>query len=284
MQQVGIIGLGRMGSAIAQRMTAQGYSVVGWTRSGRSVEGVNCVQDLESLVTDSETLILSLFDDDAVSEVLKTLLTFDLQGRQIIETSTVMPQILKRYIDLIVAAGATAVDAPISGGPEMVLAGSCGVFIGGDEASASQARDTLAAISGRIAHVGPLGTGLVMKVINNSMIQVYFSGLSDMMPLAKEAGLPLETTLRILGAGPAGMPMLTNRLPKILGEDEAVGFTINAAFKDNDVCQRVAESFGVNAPTLKTFDDLKDAVAKAGFGERDPAALVNLAYDGTKEL
>ena len=105
MQQVGIIGLGRMGSAIAQRMTAQGYSVVGWTRSGRSVEGVNCVQDLESLVTDSETLILSLFDDDAVSEVLKTLLTFDLQGRQIIETSTVMPQILKRYIDLIVAAG-----------------------------------------------------------------------------------------------------------------------------------------------------------------------------------
>ncbi len=80
------------------------------------------------------------------------------------------------------------------------------------------------------------------------------------------------------------MPMLTNRLPKILGEDEAVGFTINAAFKDNDVCQRVAESFGVNAPTLKTFDDLKDAVAKAGFGERDPAALVNLAYDGTKEL
>jgi len=273
-----------MGSAIAQRMTAQGYSVVGWTRSGRSVEGVNCVQDLESLVTDSETLILSLFDDDAVSEVLKTLLTFDLQGRQIIETSTVMPQILKRYIDLIVAAGATAVDAPISGGPEMVLAGSCGVFIGGDEASASQARDTLAAISGRIAHVGPLGTGLVMKVINNSMIQVYFSGLSDMMPLAKEAGLPLETTLRILGAGPAGMPMLTNRIPKILGEDEAVGFTINAAFKDNDVCQRVAESFGVNAPTLKTFDDLKDAVAKAGFGERDPAALVNLAYDGTKEL
>ena len=84
----------------------------------------------------------------------------------------------------------------------MVLAGSCGVFIGGDEASASQARDTLAAISGRIAHVGPLGTGLVMKVINNSMIQVYFSGLSDMMPLAKEAGLPLETTLRILGSTP----------------------------------------------------------------------------------
>ncbi len=280
MERIGIIGLGRMGSAIAQRMVAEGRSVLGWTRSGRAVEGVENARDLETLVERCDTLILSLFDDAAVASVLDMLLAHDLAGKQIIDTSTVTPDLLKTRIGQITALGATAVDAPISGGPELVLAGNCGIFIGGDDASAMRARETLTAISGRIFHVGPLGTGLVMKVINNSMIQVYFNGLADLLPLARKAGLPLETALRILCGGPAGMPMVRDRIPKVLGEDTDVGFTLNAVFKDNEVFLGVVESFGLTSPMLKHFGMQKDAIIKAGLGERDPAAFINLAYDG----
>ncbi|MEP1208900.1 MAG: NAD(P)-dependent oxidoreductase [Rhizobiaceae bacterium] len=282
MEQIGIIGLGLMGSAMAQRMTSQGQAVLGWTRSGRPVDGVKSAQDLESLVESSDTLITSLFGDEAVAEVLDRLLTFDLKGKQIIETSTVMPDILKSRIQRISKAGASAVDAPISGGPDMVLAGSCGVFIGGTDDAAARASASLASLSGRIIHVGPLGTGLIMKVINNGMIQTYFAGLSELMPLAQEAGLPLETALRILCGGPAGMPLITNKIPKVLGEDKEVGFALNTAFKDNDVCMRVLDSFGLDSPVLSCFDKLKDDVAEAGLLDGDPAALINLAYDGRK--
>ena len=279
MTQIGIIGLGRMGSAIAQRMQAQGHNVQGWTRSGRAVDGIATTMDLPTLVEACDTLILSLLDDTAVASVLDACLAQDLTGKIIIDTSTVVPTILKDRISQIEAKGALAVDAPISGGPELVLAGQCGVFIGGSDDASARAQTALSAISGRVFHVGPLGTGLVMKTINNSMLQCYFSGLDDMMPLAKRAGLPLETALRILSGGPAGMPMIADRIPKILGEDKTVGFEIQAAHKDNDVFQRVVAAYGLTSPMLAEAAKRQKAALDAGLGESDPAALVSAAYD-----
>lgn len=278
MERVGVIGLGRMGSAIAQRMSAQGSSVLGWTRSGRKADGVESVATLAELAKNSDTLILSLFDDHAVSAVLDTLLECDLEGKQIIETSTVVPDLLKDRISRLTKLGVTAVDAPISGGPELVLQGKCGIFIGGETDAAVRAQDSLKAISNRIFHVGPLGAGLAMKTINNGMLQTYFNGLADFMPMAKRAGLPLETALRILCGGPAGIPMITDRIDKVLGTDTDVGFTINATLKDNIVFKKVVESFGLESPMLDGYNQVSGGAIDAGFGEHDVAALINLAY------
>jgi 3-hydroxyisobutyrate dehydrogenase-like beta-hydroxyacid dehydrogenase len=278
MEKIGVIGLGRMGSAIALRLSQQGNSVTGWTRSGRTLDGIAAADSLAALVADSDTLILSLLDDSAVAGVLDACLACDLTGKQIIETSTVVPTILKERIDAITAQGATAVDAPISGGPELVAAGTCGVFIGGDDAAASRAQSVIAGFSNRVFHVGPLGTGLVMKTINNSMIQVYFAGLQDMMPLAKRAGLSMETALRIVAGGPAGTPMIIDRLPRVLGEDDSVGFSTAAAYKDNDVFQRVARSFGLEAPSVAHAAKGFEAALEAGIGEQDVATTIPLAY------
>ncbi|MCG8490409.1 MAG: NAD(P)-dependent oxidoreductase [Sneathiellales bacterium] len=278
MNKVGVIGLGRMGTALAQKLVKQDISVKGWTRSGRKVKGVECVSSLEEIVIKSDTLILSLLDDDAVADILDHLLELDLNGKLIVETSTVVPAILTDRIATITRKGAMAVDAPIAGGPELVLAGQCGFFIGGEDAAVSRAREILEAITNRLFHVGPLGTGLVMKTINNSMLQVYLSGLNDLMPLAHKAGLPLETALRILSGGPAGMPMIADRIPKILGEDKDVGFALSAAFKDNDVFNRVLKSYGLSSVALASFGDLQAKAEKEGLIERDPAELISLSY------
>lgn len=279
MENIGVIGLGRMGSAIARRMHAQGHSVTGWTRSGRSVEGVHIAPDIATLVAKSDTLILSLLDDTAVATMLDACLELELTGKQIIETSTVVPTLLQDRISQIERKGATAVDAPISGGPDLISKGTCGVFIGGADAAAARAHATLSAISGRIFHVGPLGTGLVMKTINNSMLQCYFSGLDDMMPLAKRAGIPLETAIGILSGGPAGVPMIADRIPKILGQDKTVGFTISTAHKDNGVFQRVTKAYGLTSPMLVQSGERQKTALSEGMGEDDPAALVSAAYN-----
>ncbi len=284
MDRIGVIGLGRMGSAIAARFAAQGASVRGWTRSGlteaRAEElGIARAETLDQLVAASDILVTSLFDDTAAAEVLDTLLTScDLQGRLIVETSTVIPALLTDRIAAIRSKGADAVDAPISGGPEMVQAGTCGIFIGGSDAAASRASAALSALSGRIFHVGPLGTGLVMKTINNAMMQTYAAGLREMLPVAKRAGLSLEMALTILCGGPAGMPMVRDRLPKILGADPVVGFPMSAVVKDNDVFLSVVESFGLSAPILAIAGEMQRASVADGLGDADTGHAIAAAY------
>ena len=126
--------------------------------------------------------------------------------------------------------------------------------------------------------MGPLGAGLVMKTINNTMLQVYFGGLAEMMPMAKRAGLPLDVVLGIICGGPAGVPMIKDRIPKILDQDPEVGFSISAAYKDADVFQRVVESFGLTAPTLANAAVHQRRAIEAGLGERDVAALLSDPY------
>jgi 3-hydroxyisobutyrate dehydrogenase-like beta-hydroxyacid dehydrogenase len=278
MDRIGVIGLGRMGSAMAARFAAQGVKVTGWTRSGRGVEGVPHASDLAALVAGSDVLITSLFDDAAVSGVLDALLDRDLAGKLIVETSTVVPGVVKARAERFAAAGAGVVDAPISGGPDLVAAGECGIFVGGEEAAAARAEAALAPLSGRIFHVGPLGTGMVMKTINNAMLQSYVAGLVEQLRVAKRAGLPLETALTILCGGPAGLPMIRDRLPKILGEDGTVGFTIAGILKDNAVFQRVAAEVGVETPTLVAAEAEERAAIAKGLAEVDPATLIARAY------
>lgn len=278
MNRIGIIGLGRMGSAMARRYTDQGVPVTGWTRSGRAVDGVRAAPDLATLAADSDTLILSLFDSDAVAQTLDALLGLPLTGKRIVDTSTVVPSVVKTRANRIAAAGATIVDAPISGGPEMVETGTCGIFIGGDDAPAQSAMAALTPLSNRMFHVGPLGTGMVMKTINNAMIQVYMSGLTEQLRVAERAGLPLETALAILCGGPAGTPVIRDRIPKILGDDDGVGFPVAGMAKDHDVFRRVARELGVATPALATAEAMFAAAIDAGLAEADGAAILTRAY------
>lgn len=278
MDRIGVVGLGRMGSAIATRFVAQGVPVTGWTRSGRAVGAVPVAPDLFTLAARADVIVLSLFDDAAVGAILAGLLECPIEGKLIIDTSTIVPSTITNIAERIAAAGANLADAPISGGPEMVEGGTCGIFVGGCHAAAERAQAALAPLSGRIFHVGPLGTGLVMKSINNAMMQSYFAGLAEQMRVARQAGLSLELALTILSGGPAGAPVLKDRMPRILGHDGSVGFPIRGAAKDNDVFRRVAAEAGVATPTLDAASAMISAAIDAGLAEADVAALIAMAY------
>jgi 3-hydroxyisobutyrate dehydrogenase-like beta-hydroxyacid dehydrogenase len=119
---------------------------------------------------------------------------------------------------------------------------------------------------------------MVMKTINNSMVQIYVSGLTELIPLAKKAGLPLKTALDILCTGPAGLPVVRDRIPKILGDDDTVGFTNSGTAKDNDVFRKILHHFDMRSPMLEGFDRQRAFSEKMGLAERDPAEVIRAAY------
>lgn len=283
MERIGIIGLGRMGSAMASRFSQQGAPVTGWTRSGLSADragalGIAVARDLTELVAASDIVVLSLFDDDAVADVLDRLLSRDVRGKLIVDTSTVSLAPLKERTGAMASAGVSAVDAPISGGPEMVEAGVCGIFMGGGDAAVARADVALALLTERRFHIGALGTGLTMKMINNTLLQGYFATLRQLMPVAKRAGISLEEVLEILASGPAGNPFLRDRMPRILGRDDSVGFSLSGAAKDSDVFLAIAGAYEVKVEVLEAAKIAMEAGLAAGLGEEDPASLLAGSY------
>jgi 3-hydroxyisobutyrate dehydrogenase len=272
-----------MGSAIANRFAQLGYAVCGWTRSGIDpgaalALGIAPTASHAQLAQDSDIIFLSLFDDAAVRDVVSMLCEGDLSGKMIIDTSTVDPGLLRELIGRVRRAGGAALDAPISGGPEMVLDGSCGMFVGGEEADFTQVQSTLSALSGRVLHIGPLGSGMAMKVVNNAMLQGYWVTLTEVARIAKRAGLELEAAMKIIAGGPAATPMFKARIEKILGNDTAVGFSVAGGAKDSNVFVGTAQALGVDTPTLCLAQHMFHRACKEGLGGEDVAVLIANAY------
>ncbi|MDD9976824.1 MAG: NAD(P)-dependent oxidoreductase, partial [Boseongicola sp.] len=248
---IGVIGLGRMGWALAERLAGQGAEVVGWTRRGvdsdmAKAAGFESAADLSDCAARSDILMLSLFDDTAVEAILGQLAELDLSGKLIVETSTIAPDVVQRFEDRILAAGGRLIDAPISGGPEMVEAGTIGLFIGGAEDDVARFWPVGELASNRMARVGDLGMGATAKIVNNVALAGAFQSAVEALLLGQKLGLGLEVMLGFLAKSPGTTPMFKDRIAKITGEDEEVGFSVDGGVKDLTLFTGVAEAAGID--------------------------------------
>ncbi|EUB98393.1 6-phosphogluconate dehydrogenase NAD-binding protein [Rhizobium sp. CF080] len=284
-ERIGIVGLGRMGSAMAKRLAAQGFAVTGWTRSGLSTDkaaaiGIAASVDLAALLYASDIVILALLDDAAVHAVLDELADADLAGKLIVDTSTVSPDTLRAHQDAMGKAGAALLDAPISGGPEMLLAGTVGLYIGGGEKDFQRFLPIAEVLSNRIHHVGKLGDGASAKLVNNMMLMGLWQIMKEAVEVGGRAGLERDKMIEILSGSPAASPAMRSRLPVILGETEAVGFPVSGVLKDMGVVLDLAGHLGVATPAIEAARaSFKDAAA-LGYAEADLGTVVRLALEG----
>ncbi len=285
MERIGIAGLGRMGSAMARRLAAQGFQVSGWSRrppepqSSEELAGVALVPDLARLSEASDIIILSLLDDGAVETVLDGLAATPLQGRLIVDTSTVSPQLLRDREAGFLGLGAQLLDSPIAGGPEMLLEGKVGLYIGGRGEDYLRFLPVAEVLSDRILHVGRLGDGAAAKLVNNMMLMGLWQSLKEALLLGKKAGLPSSTILEILSGSPAASPAFKSRLPVIRGETTAVGFPVSGAIKDARVVRELAAQLNVALPAISASLSSFEAAAAAGYGDADLATMVRLVAE-----
>jgi 3-hydroxyisobutyrate dehydrogenase len=275
----GLIGLGAMGVFMARNLHRAGHLDALWNRTpetARWLAGELCVPVAESttaLARDCELVLLSVSADADVLEVTESLLPGLRPESVVVDTSTVSRETARQAAAQVAAAGGAFLDAPVSGGTEGAQQGSLAMMVGGEAAVLERIRPVLAALAGRIEHMGPAGAGQATKAVNQVMAAGINQAVSEALAFARGLGLPLEKVIDIVGSGAAGNWFLSHRGPSMVKAEYTPGFRVALHHKDLVLCRQMAEQFGVALPVVEMTLIHYRRLMEAGYGDEDISAL-----------
>ncbi|MDP3984502.1 MAG: NAD(P)-dependent oxidoreductase, partial [Acidimicrobiia bacterium] len=249
--RLGFVGMGAMGSGMARNLIARGHELTVWNRTGekaRAIDGARVADSLEELAASSDIVMICVSDTPDVEAVVSGsdgLMAGFNTGTLVIDHSTISPAATRSLAKAVRGQGADWLDAPVSGGVEGARDGTLSIMVGGEAAALERARPFLEAYSSTITHVGPLGSGQLVKLVNQILVVGNQLASSEALSFAQAAGLDLEATLNAVKGGAAGSWMLANRGPQMIARDFRPGFTIDLQQKDLRLALEAADEMGV---------------------------------------
>ena len=281
-ETIGFIGLGIMGSGMAHNLLRQGADLVVWNRTAAKMEasvaaGAAAAESPADVARRATIVMICVSDTPDVEEVVigpAGILSGSLEGRLVVDHSTISPTATIRLAEATEAAGGRWLDAPVSGGSEGAQRGTLSIMVGGDPADLERARPHLAAYAASITHVGPVGAGQKVKIVNQILVALNQLAASEALLFASMAGLELERTLQAVTGGAAGSWMLANRGPQMIARDWRPGFTIDLQQKDLRLALAAADEVGSPLPGTALVFQLFRALQTAGLGGQGNHALV----------
>lgn len=279
-ERLGFIGLGTMGTAMAHNLVAHGHQLAVWNRTiekARRIEGATLADSPADLAARSDLVMICVSDTSDVEEVVQGTggVLSGLQPHSlVIDHSTISPSATRALAKAVQDQGAHWLDAPVSGGPEGASRGTLTIMVGGELEQLDRARPYLEAYSSTITHVGPVGAGQLVKLVNQILVVGNQLASSEALLFAQAAGLDLESTLNAVKGGAAGSWMLSNRGPQMINDDWRPGFTIDLQQKDLRLILAAADELGVPLPGTALIFQLYRALQRVGLGEEGNHALI----------
>ena len=200
--RVAVLGTGRMGSAIARRLSDTGVPLVVWNRTRSRAEdlGVGIVAATPAEAVEMvDVVITSLTGAEALRATFEgpTGALVRARGQSFVEMSTAGPDVLDELAPLVAKTGATLVDAPVIGAPPNVLKGAELIIAGGERADVERVRPVLERL-GELRHVGPFGSGARLKLVANSMLGALVLVAAELETAGTTAGLDPAVTFDVL--------------------------------------------------------------------------------------
>jgi 3-hydroxyisobutyrate dehydrogenase len=277
--KIGIAGTGKMGAAIAARLSAVGHEMMVWNRSADKARatGFRVAQSPAELASSCEAVITILADASAANAVYDQMAPAA-KGKLFIEMSTVRPDAAKDLAQKIRKAGGAYVECPVGGTTGPAKEGKLFGFVGGEPADVARAKPILDQMCRRVEHVGPVGAGSSMKLAINLPLIVYWQALGEALSLVGHLDLPPERIMDILGDTSGAPAMLKNRGPSIaaaLGGKENPNPTVTVDTLKKDLAEMAAEAKTLGYDPLVTSGALQafERASKAGLGAKDCTSL-----------
>jgi 3-hydroxyisobutyrate dehydrogenase len=281
-EKVGFIGLGIMGRGMCHNLLKAGFDLTVWNRTPSKAdelvaEGAKRAEHAADLASKCDIIITCVSDTPDVREVL--LGEYSVMDRLrpdalVIDMSTISPQATREMAELITLQGGHMLDAPISGGSEGAAKGTLSIMVGGDKAQFERALPVFQAMGKTITHVGDIGAGQMVKLVNQILVVVNALAVSEALLFAQAGGVDLDKALQAVSGGAAGSWMLSNRGPQIIERDWRPGFTIDLQQKDLRLVLEAAGQLGVPTVATSLISNLYRGLQAQGLGGEGNHALV----------
>jgi 3-hydroxyisobutyrate dehydrogenase len=284
--KVGLVGLGRMGSAIAQRLGERGCEVIAWDKNPQALAAqgnrVHAADNPKAVASGADIVLSIITEDKGVRRVFTGtdgFLTANVAGKLFIEMSTLQPATHRELAPQVAARGARLIDAPVLGSIPTVREGKLVALVGGEADDVARARGVLDHLTRRVAHIGPNGAGCAMKLAVNLGMAVYLQALAESLALGTSEGLGIDQMLDIFSDAVTATPWLKGKLPVLRGELSDITLDIRTMRKDVLSAIATGARNGVAMPaTSGALASLAAAVA-GGWGDKDLAEVPRFFRD-----
>ena len=275
---MGLIGLGNMGTAIAERLLDAGYSLVVNNRTPEKAEalaalGADVAATPEELVERVDVVLSSLANDAAFEEVAGRVIAAARPGTVLVDLSTVSPEVSARVAALAQMASVRYLRAPVSGNPTVVRAGNLSFIVSGSRETLDDVESVLAAIGANIHYVGEEEQARIVKLAINLMIAVLAQVMSEALVLGEAAGVSRAALLDVMASSAAGAPFVKYKTDALLRDDFSATFTTSLMEKDIDLVLDAAGDAGVELPLAREMKKHLRAAIDAGYANDDFIAL-----------
>ena len=275
---MGLIGLGNMGTAIAERLLGGGYELVVSNRTpGKAAAlealGASVAGTPEELAKQVDVVLTSLSDDDAFEAVAARLLGAARPGTVLVDLSTVSAASSARVAERARERSVRYLRAPVSGNPTVVRAGNLSFIVSGDREALDEIEPVLLAVGPTIHHVAEGEQARVVKLAINLMIAVLAQAMSEALVLGEAAGVSRATLLEVMGSSAVGAPFVKYKTDALVRDDYSATFTTALMEKDIDLVLEAADESGVELPLALELKEQLRAAIEAGYGDDDFIAL-----------
>ncbi len=283
--RVGFIGLGIMGSRMAANLARAGHELTVWNRTREralewsEVHGGSVADSPAGLASQVEVAITMVVDGAQVDSVLlgengvaegagSDLLCVDM--------STIAPSDTRRIGATLAEKGIALMDAPVTGSSPKAEDGTLTIMAGGDERDFTRARPLFEAMGELVVHVGELGHGETIKLINNAVAAVNASVVGEALLVGHAAGVDLDALERVMGAGSGGSAMLALKAGPMRNHDYETLFKLEHMLKDVRLCLEEGQALGAPFTFAAHAREILTAAMGRGLGDADFAALIEV--------
>jgi 3-hydroxyisobutyrate dehydrogenase len=276
---IGLIGVGLLGTALAERMLAGGLAVLGYDQRAEQFHrlqqlGGRAAEASASVAATCEAIVLCLPDSTIVRAVVHELGERLRPGTLLIDATTGDPDATAALAEQLASRGIGYVDATLAGSSEQVRQGTATVICGGSAADMARAEPILATWSPRRFHVGPAGSGARMKLIVNLVLGLNRAVLAEGLALARACGIEPAAALNVLKATPACSAVMETKGPKMIARDYAPQAKLAQHAKDVGLIRALAARHGQLTPLSDIHAELLAQAIVLGWAEADNSAII----------
>lgn len=271
-----------MGAGMARCLLKGGLSVTVWNRSRERAEELAkdgaTVADSPQAASAAADVVISMVADDEASRRVWMGESGALDGARagtiLIEASTLSPAWVRELATAAAERKCDLLDAPVTGSRPQAAAGELLFLVGGKPEVLERALPVLRAMSRDVIHLGPNGSGALLKLINNFLCGVQASAFAEALALVEKSGLNREQALTMLINGAPGSPLVKVMATRMTSRDYSVNFVLDLMKKDLTYAMAEAERHGILLNSAETAKHLFEQASQAGYGKQDFSAVI----------